>query len=179
MSTRWKQTDLDRLPAGMVQSKGEGAKAPGSRPKSTHRFVIGIDPGVKTGIAVWDCDRRSFHSIACCSIIHAQNFIKNFFDHVSRDIIIRIEDARKRKWFGKMDKEQAKYGAAVREGAGSVKRDCQIWEEFCLHQNIDFELVAPKDNKTKLDAKLFAAYTGWKERTNEHSRDAAMLVFNT
>jgi hypothetical protein len=88
-----------------------------------------------------------------------------------------VEDARQRKWFGKMDAEQRKYGAAVREGAGSIKRDCQIWEEFLEFMGIKYELVAPKNNKTKLDQKLFSNYTGWKERTNEHARDAAMLVY--
>lgn len=39
------------------------------------------------------------------------------------------------------------------------------------------EMVPPKNNKTKLDATKFKQITGWKERTNEHGRDAAMLCF--
>lgn len=40
-----------------------------------------------------------------------------------------------------------------------------------------FEMVHPKDNRTKLSVQLFAKYTKYEARTSEHSRDAAMLVF--
>lgn len=83
---------------------------------------------------------------------------------------IRIEDARLRRWFGKTSRE-------VLQGAGSIKRDCKIWEEFFELHDLPFEFVAPKNNKTKLDAKLFSNMTGCKLRTNEHERDAAMLVY--
>lgn len=130
-------------------------------------YIIGIDPGVKTGIAVWETGRQGFKSVLSTSIINAMKYVATFNPQETR---IRIEDARKRQWFGKTSRE-------VLQGAGSIKRDCQIWEEFCLTYDFEFELVAPKNNKTKLDAKLFARYTGWKERTNEHARDAAMLVY--
>lgn len=42
---------------------------------------------------------------------------------------------------------------------------------------IPFELVAPKNNKTKVSADYFKKLTGWEGRTNEHERDCAMLVF--
>lgn len=38
-------------------------------------------------------------------------------------------------------------------------------------------MVAPKRNVTKLTHESFVAITKWKGRTNEHKRDAAMLVF--
>lgn len=133
-----------------------------------YRYIIGIDPGVKTGIAVWNREEKSMKSITSSSIIIAMDFVKNWCSAYAA--IVRIEDARKRKWFGKTSRE-------VLQGAGSIKRDCQIWEEFLEANNIPYELVAPKNNKTKLDAKLFANYTGFKERTNEHARDAAMLVY--
>lgn len=36
---------------------------------------------------------------------------------------------------------------------------------------------APKNNRTKLTAEQFNRLTGWTARTNEHSRDAAMLIW--
>jgi hypothetical protein len=140
------------------------------------RVLIGIDPGVKTGIAVWDRLRKGFSLVETISIVNAQNYLL-IQKGEWKNIFIRIEDARLRKWFGGADQRMERSGAGIREGIGSVKRDCQIWEEFCLFHGIEFELVEPKNNKTKLDAKLFANYTGWKARTSEHSRDAAMLVF--
>ena len=35
----------------------------------------------------------------------------------------------------------------------------------------------PKRNITKMSQEYFKQLTGWKKQTNEHSRDAAMLVF--
>lgn len=131
-------------------------------------IIIGIDPGVKTGLAIWDRKRKGFDKIYSSGILIVQRFIAN--KYVPDQIYFRLEDARKRTWFGDTKRE-------VLQGAGSIKRDCQIWEEFFLFHGFAYELVAPKNNKTKMDAKLFSRMTSWKERTNEHERDAAMLVF--
>ena len=63
------------------------------------------------------------------------------------------------------------------QGVGSVKRDATIWEDFLKDLGVKFEMVAPKMNVTKLTQETFKRYTGWKKLTNEHGRDAAMLVF--
>ena len=132
-------------------------------------ILIGIDCGVNTGFA------RSFDGVLCevktYTIIEAMadllHYCKNGREPVG--VKIYIEDARKRKWFtGGREKAQ---------GVGSVKRDCQIWQEFCEHYGFEFELVAPKNNRTKLNAAQFKQLTGWQGRTNEHGRDAAMLVW--
>ncbi|KQF50035.1 hypothetical protein APC13_01240, partial [Acinetobacter pittii] len=97
--------------------------------------------------------------------------------HGKANTMLYIEDARLRTWFGRIDSEQKKYGAGVREGIGSVKRDAQIWEDWCKEQGLNYKMVHPAANKTKTDAKYFLKLTGWAKRTNEHARDAAMLVF--
>ena len=137
------------------------------------KFYIGIDPGVKTGIALYDTERKGFEMIQTSGIVQAQNFLARFPS--KERLFVRLEDARKRTWIPKERDIKQVMGRA--KGAGSVSRDCQIWEEFLLYMGIPYELVAPQNNKTKLDAKLFSNYTGWKMKTNEHGRDAAMLVF--
>lgn len=130
------------------------------------RYLIGIDPGVKTGIAVWDRESKRFHEIKTLSILKAITFVQCFV----YDVEIRFEDARKRKWFGHSGREKL-------QGAGSVKRDCAIWEELCHQMEAPFFPVAPQHNTTKMTAEQFRKLTGWSGRTSEHSRDAAMLVF--
>lgn len=132
-------------------------------------LIIGIDPGVKTGLAIWNRESKSMIVLYSAGILMIMKIILNHRDQILK---IRLEDARKRNWFGKAGRE-------VLQGAGSIKRDCQIWEEFFELHNLPYELVAPKNNKTKLDAKLFSNMTGWKGRTNEHERDSAMLVYNS
>ncbi len=132
------------------------------------RYFIGIDAGTHTGVAVWDKLEKRFVEIQTTSILKAMNIVKKY---EKSDIVqVRLEDARKRKWFGDSGRERL-------QGAGSVKRDCVIWEEFLNDRKIPYMLVAPKNNSTKLSAESFKNITGYKGRTNEHTRDAAMLVY--
>ena len=91
------------------------------------------------------------------------------------EVRARVEDARQRKWIPNMGSFRNEIGRA--KGAGSVERDCSIWEDFLADIGIPCEMVAPKNNVTKLRQEAFSNLTGWTQRTNEHERDAAMLVF--
>ena len=51
------------------------------------------------------------------------------------------------------------------------------FEDYLTELGVEFEMVAPKRNITKMSQEYFKQLTGWKKQTNEHSRDAAMLVF--
>lgn len=131
-------------------------------------ILIGIDPGVHTGFAAWNRDTRKLIHVATYSILEAQDEVLAYWEK-DKSLCLIIEDARKRKWFG--DNAGAK-----RMGAGSVKRDCQLWEGFCNKYGIPFRLVHPKKGATKNKAVEFQILTGWKGRTSGHARDAAMLV---
>lgn len=131
-------------------------------------YAIGIDPGVATGFAVWNCRSKSFETVTSMSLPAAFNTILQAF--YPDDTVIHIEDARMRTWYGNKGRE-------VAQGVGSVKRDCTIWEEFCKFHGIEYQLHHPKNNTTKLKAPEFKAYTQWDKQTNEHGRDAAMIVF--
>ena len=136
-------------------------------------LYIGIDTGTHTGFAVWDTDKQELLEV-CTYKLHQALFKVHELSKQHRDIKLRFEDARQRKWF---DTRTARQDRARLQGAGSVKRDCNIWEEFLQDLGIPFEAVAPKRNATKLSAQAFARITKYKGRTSEHSRDAAMLVF--
>lgn len=131
-------------------------------------LYIGIDPGVKTGFAVYDPNAKKLIEVKTIKIHEAMELVLSL--HKDNLIAVTVEDARKRKWFGNAGKEQL-------QGAGSIKRDCKIWEDFLNDKGIPFELKAPKHNKTKLIQSYFEKITGWEGRTSEHSRDASMLVF--
>ncbi|NNH36546.1 hypothetical protein HLH12_13585 [Acinetobacter sp. NIPH 2377] len=144
------------------------------------KILIGIDTGVHTGFAVaFDHGEGGvLQNVESLSITQAMQSVLEFEDeHDLKDIMLYIEDARQRKWFGNMDERQAKSGAGVREGIGSVKRDAQIWEDWCTEQGLNFKMIHPAANATKMKAAEFTRKTGWTGRTNEHARDAAMLVF--
>jgi hypothetical protein len=135
--------------------------------KKKYKYYIGIDPGVNTGVAVWNREDKYFELITTLPIHAAMKIIK---DSDCDNTLVRIEDARLRKWFG--DRSNAKL-----QGAGSVKRDCSIWESMLKDYGFNYQLVAPKNNKTKMSAEKFKLTTGYNGSTSEHARDAAMLVF--
>lgn len=139
---------------------------------SKYAYYIGIDCGVNTGICVWNKILKKIQYINTLPIHKAMDEVKYW--QRNGGIFVRIEDARLRKWIPRQKNEKAERGR--REGAGSVKRDAKIWEDFLADLGIPYESVAPQNNKTKVDAEYFKKLTGYDKRTNTHERDAAMLV---
>lgn len=141
-------------------------------------YYIGIDTGTNTGFAIWDNRQEKFLAVSCLKIHVAMREVERIVNQAAREgtrVCVRVEDARKRDWFGaRMTREEER---AKLQGVGSVKRDCSIWEDFLEDLGVDFQMVHPKNIATKMKAEPFKYITKWEERTNEHSRDAAMLVF--
>jgi hypothetical protein len=132
--------------------------------------LIGIDPGTSTGVAILSGGSLQLHTL---KIHQAFKLVERVVWEVKQlqggSIRVYLEDARQRKWFG--DRANAK-----QQGAGSIKRDCTIWEDFLSELAVEVILIAPKNNKTKLTQLQFEKISGYKGRTSEHSRDAAMLI---
>lgn len=137
-------------------------------------IYIGIDTGVHTGIAVWDSEKGKFVYLDTLKIHEALDIVSSYA-YKDIPLCVRFEDARQRKWIPFAKNMTGELGRA--QGAGYVKAHCQIWEDFLTDYRIPFEAIAPRRNVTKLSAEQFGRITGYKERTSEHSRDAAMLVY--
>lgn len=135
-------------------------------------ILIGIDTGVITGLGVIIGQDKQAVSMP---IHKAMAFVESLVDE--DPVHIRVEDARKRKWFGNNS-------SAKKQGAGSVKRDAKIWEDFLTdlqkesNDLLTFEMIHPIKGATKLNQQLFKQMTGITTRTNEHARDAFMMVMN-
>lgn len=129
------------------------------------KILIGIDPGRHTGLAVIKdgklvrCETMMIHE--------AMKELEGFGpDYVEYDIHVVVEDARKRS--GKPEAAQ---------GAGAVKRDSSIWEDFLTDLKISFKMVPPRKNGTRFRDEIFwAKYPYWQKRTSVHSRSAANLL---
>lgn len=129
--------------------------------------IIGIDPGVKTGFALLrdgkllDCAAFQIHqAMRRVELLHADGSLK----------LVVYEDARLRRWYGTK-------GVEALQGAGSVKRDSSIWADFLADLGCPVLALAPAKGMTKLDAKSFQRLTGWQWASNEHGRDAALLIW--
>lgn len=134
-------------------------------------LYIGIDTGVHTGFAVWDSGNGCYLHIATVKIHAALEMTEKIHREAGDDMCVLFEDARQRKWFGANARQKM-------QGAGSVKRDAVIWEDFLTDKGIPFRAIPPQKGATKWSAEYFSKVTGWSGRTSEHARDAALLVFN-
>lgn len=130
-------------------------------------LLLGIDPGTTTGLAHWSVAERALTSVQSMSIHRAMDLVREL---PKEEVLVLFEDARLRNWFGAKGREAL-------QGAGSIKRDCVIWEDFLTDHSIPFLARKPAAGATKWSAEAFQRVTGWKGRTNEHARDAAALVY--
>lgn len=132
------------------------------------KYIIGIDPGTKTGLAAYDVQKNMLVEVSTYMIHQAMHEILEL--NKKANIFVRVEDARLRKWYGEMThgKEQ---------GAGSIKRDCSIWDDFLTDNKIPFEMVHPLKSMTKINEVQFRLMTGFRFKTSSHGRDAAMLCY--
>lgn len=136
-----------------------------------YRYIVGIDCGVNTGFACWDRVEKKLTHVQSMKIHQAIDLLKYWV--MDRKItLIRVEDPRKAVFGRNKLKDFHKA-----QGAGSVKRDAVIWEDFLKDNKFHFEMVRPNKATTKLKADVFKQITGWQEQTNEHSRDAGMLCY--
>lgn len=132
------------------------------------KVKIGIDTGVSTGVAV--SINGVLERVECMTITKAMNLVCEYPKDKTK---LYIEDAR--LWvgfYGKTKKSDKRL-----QGAGSVKRDAKIWEDWCKEHDYEVVFVKPMGKGLKKSAGEFKRITGWQGRTNEHARDAAMIVY--
>lgn len=131
--------------------------------------IIGVDPGTHTGVAVWDSAAAKFLSVEALPVHRALEFVRNQLQGMHCLPVI-FEDARLRIWFGQSGRE-------VLQGAGAAKRDAAIWDAFLEDMGCPYIARKPAAGSTKWSAEQFRRLTGWQFKTNEHGRDAGVLVY--
>jgi len=145
--------------------------------KKAYSVTIGIDPGTNTGISVWSVEKQKFEIIDTVLIHQALEEVLYWMGEHANDIFLRIENAKTWRPYGKESREVTN---SRLKGAGSITRDCSIWEHFCKDKKLDFEMVSLQSAIKKLNKMEFQRYTGVGTSfvTSEHARDAAMLVYD-
>lgn len=142
------------------------------------RFVFGIDPGANTGFAI--LDRENGELILVTSFPHetAKQELDKYLQSeelAAYGIEVFVEDARQaRVFFGKLSKQERD---ARKIGAGMVQQKCIDWNIWLASRGVNFHMVPPRKGGTKWKADKFKRATGYQLRTNEHGRDAAVLIW--
>jgi hypothetical protein len=144
------------------------------REKFSCNYIIGIDPGINTGFAIFSIKEKAIVECKTIKIHKAFDAISCFTEYYKSLPFVRVEDARLRKWYG----ENAN---VKKQGAGAAKIQSKIWEDFLKDMKteafiFDFEMIHPLKGGTKLPSKVFERIYGFKGRTSSHARDAAIIA---
>ena len=135
---------------------------------------IGIDPGTHTGIAMINSTGHLF--ICTTMAIHEAMREVDYWValHGPGEVHIIVEDARKR---GANRRETSDIARAKAQGAGSIKRDSAIWEDYLTFLKVSHTMIPPMRNGTAYREMIFASvYPYWTQRTSEHARAAANMI---
>lgn len=130
--------------------------------------LIGIDPGVQTGIAIYRAGQldelRTIAPNEIADCIHGQQPGRVIF-----------EDSRLTSFMFTQVKSRA---AALKmaRNVGEIDAWCRLIVLVCGELNIAAHGISPKRKGAKVGGAEFARLTGWLAKSNQHERDAAMVA---
>lgn len=131
--------------------------------------VLGIDPGVNTGVAYYI--NGKLLALQTIQPIDIQDCIQKSLC----DLIV-FEDSRLQSAVWVPSKNKAVANNIARK-IGQVDALCSLIEDTCNRYEIKFMRVSPKAKGAKMNSEDFNLFTGWEHRSNQHERDAAMVAW--
>lgn len=169
-----------RKATGAAQTKGENAG------RAVKRFVVGVDPGVKTGFAVWDRESQSLKSVETTTFWELFLGIQRSTLYNTANTCLVIEIANYAPTFRERRSKAGSVSVADRMsrnvGGVSMMADLLV-EGFRL---LGYEVIERRPiGKVKKngeynageDRRQFEEQAGWTKQTSQHARDAARLCF--
>lgn len=147
------------------------------------KVFVGIDPGSHTGFAEWNANRKEFRLIVTLTFwetireLMAYRDIAGFFKQPCLVTVV-LEDPNLNKPVWIRPGQDGRKHIKIAQDVGKNKRDAQLLYEWLKYNTFDVRLIRPSGKgTTKMKADQFRKLTGWTDKTNEHERDAAMMVF--
>jgi len=132
-------------------------------------LILGIDPGQKTGVAaIVDCvlDTMTTETPANVAPVLEE----------WRPRLVIFEDSRRNTVYSRRG-QNPRAMLRIARSVGEIDQLCREIESVCERLGIQCIGVSPQRKGRKLNAKQFAAVTGWTGRSNQHERDAAMVAW--
>lgn len=134
------------------------------------KIYIGIDPGIVSGFAIWQPKAKVLENVDSFKL--HQLFSKLETLNAKFDMRVFVENPN--TWIGFYGKSEP----SRLQGAGAVKQTYKHIIEFLADNKIDYTPTKLQGNMKKVKSELFKQITGYQGTTNEHGRDAAMIVFD-
>ena len=152
-------------------------------------MVVGIDPGQKCGIAVYeDGEMRELFTVAPHELLGTLRLrlvavMKREKANVGANnhsplMAVIYEDSRLQSFlWNARGKHQLGVALKAARNVGMVDAICAQIAGWCEDEGVRYYGVSPKDKGAKLDAEAFKNITGWTARSNQHERDAALVAW--
>lgn len=134
--------------------------------------VIGLDPGVNTGMAVYEDGE-----LVSLQTIEPHQIEWHLSQYQFQPLFVVFEDSRLQShvWLPSQSKGVA---ANIARKVGMVDAWCYLIERVCEQHDIAYMRISPKAKGGKIDAELFKKVTRWDKRSNQHERDAAIVAWH-
>jgi hypothetical protein len=135
-------------------------------------ILIGIDPGINTGVAIWNRAERIIISAYTYSFWETITFLQENINRWRFTVI--IEDVTQNK------PTFARKGASpfemqrISQNVGSNKRDCQLLMEWLALKSI--ETICVKPTTEKWNHEYCVKISRYEKRISQHARDAIRLI---
>ena len=137
-------------------------------------LVIGIDPGVKNGIAIF-VDGKLI-KLDTFTVIGLINWLPK---QCTENTVIVLEDSRETSFMFSGKHLGRSEALKIARNVGMVDQVCRLVEELCTIYPVKILIKAsPIKKGAKVeDYRAFNAKTGWTKKSNQHNRDAGIVAF--
>ena len=137
-------------------------------------LILGLDPGASTGLAVFV--GGELQTLQTISPLEIERKLRDYGKHKPARVIFEDSRLQSRAWTAR---SKGNHGTALAtaRSLGQVDAWCSLITALCAELEIPALGISPAQKGSKLDAKVFAAVAGWRRRTNQHERDAAMVAW--
>jgi len=153
-------------------------------------ICIGIDPGKITGLAIYDRESKSLVKLASTNFWDCYGYILTTYPDIDEvhSIVIEVPETKK-TWsldsrlrrLSYQDRNKFLTEAAVAmkisHDVGRVCRESELLADGLEKAGYTVLTHHPTGKGKQLDKFSFKRITGWPKVTNEHTRDAAMMVW--
>lgn len=149
------------------------------------RLAIGIDP--PRGLAAFNLDTKRFEKLMNVSfwdIIETLDLVREHYDiHVvceapQKNLPVWLGDPSRGGRTGSRALTKTATLMKAAQNVGQNKQCAMLIIEWCERHGIRITTQKPgRRSMTKLTAEEFNRITGWTGSSNEHTRDAGMLVY--
>jgi hypothetical protein len=143
-------------------------------------IMVGIDPGVRTGFAIWDSTQRKLLVLKtttfweCIEEIDVCKTKWAVQDFLGYKFYIEAPQAIK-PIFGDKSKFGGALGSTIAQRVGENKCMAKLIIKYLEKHKLPFSAVPPIERK--LDQESFKKMTKWEKQTDQHRRDAGWLVY--